>query len=120
MKHCKPSLGLVALSFLLALPAHAGSGNASEAGKHSGLAAGHSVVAGTQVASAAVAVPLIVTGVVGEVSGEVGGSLMDHASKPRRLEISDEVIVADPAPRHLPGHRDAGREGLAAGGRDLR
>jgi hypothetical protein len=97
----KQQLGLIALSLVLALPAHAQSDNASQAGKHSALAAGHSAVAGTQVVSAAVAVPLVIVGAAGTVSGQAGEALLEHAFAPQPLEISDEVIVADPAPRHL-------------------
>lgn len=97
----KKQLGLIALSLVLALPAHAQSDNASQAGKHSALAAGHSVVAGTKVVSAAVAVPLVIAGAAGTVSGHAGEALLEHAFAPQPLEISDEVIVADPAPRQL-------------------
>jgi len=111
MNSYKNTFSLLGLSMLIATPVFAGSDNASEASKHSALAAGHSAIAGSQVVSGAVAVPLIVAGQLGEVSGEVGEHLLEHAVTPRKLEISDEVIVADPAPRQLHERREIGREG---------
>lgn len=101
-------LGLLALALTLALPAQAASDNASEAARHSALAAGHSVVAGSQVVSGAVAVPLVIVGGIGTVSAEAGEALLEHALTPQPLEISDEHVIADPAPRHFgkPGAAD--------------
>jgi hypothetical protein len=73
---------------------------ASKAGSHASASAAHSVAAGGQVTSAASAVPLIVSGAAGAVSGEVGKELMESATAPigAPLEITDETIMAGPAP----------------------
>ncbi|MDO6747619.1 hypothetical protein [Gilvimarinus sp. 1_MG-2023] len=100
-------IGLLALTALCTLPACAASDNASQAIKHSGLAAGHSAVAGAKVVSGAVATPMIVVGEVGKAAGKAGDVMMDFALEDAPLEVSDKVIIADPAPRHLP-KRDGG------------
>lgn len=58
---------LSTISFQLA--AANASNNASQGAEHSTLATGHSVAGGAQVASAVTAVPLIVAGELGTVSG---------------------------------------------------
>ena len=73
--------------------------HASEASKHSALAGVGSLQATASVASAVVAVPVLLSGAtivaVGE-SGEAIHNSMEPANKP--LKITDKVITADPAP----------------------
>jgi hypothetical protein len=91
--------GLFTLLTLSVLPACAASQNASKAAEHSALAAGHSATAGAQVVSAAVATPLVVAGEVGKVAGKTGEKMLEFALDDAPLEISDDTVVADPAPR---------------------
>ncbi|MCP8898131.1 hypothetical protein [Gilvimarinus xylanilyticus] len=103
-------IGVLILSAAMALPACAASNNASQASKHSTLAAGHSVVAGTKVVSGAVAAPLVITGKIGEAAGKAGDAMMDYALTDEPLEVSEETIVAqpDPAPRQMKSVREQG------------
>jgi len=74
--------------------------HASQALAHSGQAVGESVVAGAQLTSAAVAVPLIAVGSVGKVSGEIGHGLL-KASEGKigdPLPVTDETVTAGPTP----------------------
>ncbi|GGA63025.1 hypothetical protein GCM10011369_00390 [Neiella marina] len=73
--------------------------NLSEGSKHSVLAAGHSAVGGSQVASGAVAVPMLMVGGVGQLSKTVGNEMVGFASgQPQPLPVSDKTITADAAP----------------------
>lgn len=101
MTKLSQQVGLFALIAAFTLPACAASNNASQAVKHSGLAVGHTAVAGTKVVSAVVATPMIVVGEVGKAAGKAGDHMMDYAQEDTPLEVSDEVIIADPAPRDL-------------------
>lgn len=74
--------------------------HASQALAHSGQAVGESVVAGAQLTSAAVAVPLIAVGSVGKVSGDIGHGLL-KASEGEigdPLPVTDETVTAGPTP----------------------
>jgi hypothetical protein len=72
----------------------------SEALVHSVQAAGHSVAAGVKVAFAVVAVPLLIGGEIGNVSGQVGEELWDEANRPigAPLAITGDVVTAGPPP----------------------
>ncbi|GLX84916.1 hypothetical protein tloyanaT_11680 [Thalassotalea loyana] len=83
--------------------------HASQASKHSALAIGHGSIASTQVASAVVAVPLIVGGSVavsaGQASVEVGDGLSKVVTsktvkkqKPVELEVTEVTITIDRSP----------------------
>lgn len=102
-------VALFTLLTVCALPAMAASQNASKAAEHSALAAGHSTVAGAQVVSAAVATPLVVLGEIGKAAGKTGEKMLDFAFDDAPLEISDDTIIADPAPRqHMQTDNDQG------------
>jgi len=72
--------------------------HASQANKHSALAVSHGAASGAKVASAAVAVPLIVAGSAGVASAAGGSALLDSATKPAPLPVTEVTITADPAP----------------------
>lgn len=73
----------------------------SKATKHSALAASHAGASSSKVVSAAVAVPLIITGSAGQVSTATGESLMEKATGNEPLEITDTTVTADPAPSQV-------------------
>ncbi|WP_281560330.1 hypothetical protein [Thalassomonas sp. RHCl1] len=70
----------------------------SKAGKHSALAVSHGAASSAKVASAAVAVPLLVVGSAGVASVAGGSALIDSATKPKPLTVTEVTITADPAP----------------------
>ncbi|MCP3672849.1 MAG: hypothetical protein GY829_00060 [Gammaproteobacteria bacterium] len=72
--------------------------NASAASKHSVLAVSNGVVATAKVASAVIAVPLLIIGNAPEISKKTGEALMDVAIADTPLIVSDITITADPAP----------------------
>lgn len=87
------------------------SNHSGQASKHSALAASHGVAGSAQVASAAVAVPLVVGGSValsaGAASVAVGEGLSDIASTsahkvkhshPVELEVTEITITVDRSP----------------------
>jgi hypothetical protein len=78
-----------------------GSENGSAASKHSALAASHGTVASAQVGSAVVAIPLIVAGSVGQVSGQLGSKLMTGAIADGPLEITERTITVTPSPKQM-------------------
>lgn len=51
---------------------------------------------------------MIVAGKVGKAAGKAGDVMMDFALEDAPLEVSDEIIIADPAPRHLPTRNKQG------------
>lgn len=63
---------------------------------HSAQAIGHSTAAGVKLVSGAVAIPLLMGGEIGKVSGEIGEVLWEEANTP--LPITEEVITASPTP----------------------
>ena len=75
--------------------------HSGKAVKHSTLAVGHSVVTTAQVASVAVAVPLVVAGSVGVASVAAADSLHTKAVKNEPIEISEVTVTADPAPNKV-------------------
>ncbi len=101
MKTSFKQLGLFTALALLTLPSLAASENASQASKHSALAAAHSTVATAKVASGVVAAPLMVSGATGKAAGKAGDVLMEFALEDEPLEITDQTVTADPAPRNL-------------------
>jgi hypothetical protein len=72
----------------------------SEALVHSLQAVGDSMAAGTKLAFAVVAVPLMVGGEIGKVSGQVGEELWNEANRPigAPLDITGDVVTAGPRP----------------------
>ena len=101
MKNLKLSVILVSLLSHSAFAASGPSDNASKASEHSVYAVGHSAASSAQVASAVVAVPLLVVGSAAAVSVAAGNELLDSASKASRkpkhcnepLEVSDITIT---------------------------
>ncbi|WP_339724214.1 hypothetical protein [uncultured Paraglaciecola sp.] len=82
--------------------------HSGQASKHSVLAVSHGAVSTAKVASAAVAVPLMVAGSValtaGAASVKTGTSIGDLASRPAHhgpLVITETTITADPAPNKV-------------------
>jgi hypothetical protein len=63
---------------------------------HSAQAIAHSTVGGLKLVSGAIAIPLILGGEIGKVSGEIGATLWDEANT--TLPITEEVITAGPTP----------------------
>ncbi len=78
-------------------------GNTSTALKYSGQAIKHGAIASGQLVSGAVAVPLVVVGEAGKLSGKAGETLMNIATDSEPLEISDTSITAAPSPADVMG-----------------
>lgn len=78
-------------------------GNASTALKHSGQAIKHGAIASGQLVSGAVAVPLVVVGEAGKLSGKAGETLMNIATDNEPLDISDTSVTAAPSPAAVMG-----------------
>jgi hypothetical protein len=96
---------LLLLASLIASPTFAvdSAHHTSQAGKHSALAVSHGAASTAKVASAVVAVPLIVVGSVmqgaGTLSGNAGKDLMANATDKGELTITDLTITADAPPQ---------------------
>ena len=82
--------------------------HSGQASKHSVLAVGHGALSTAKVASAIVAVPLVVAGSValtaGAASIQTGTSIANSASKHKhhgQLVITETTITADPAPNKM-------------------
>ncbi|MCF2858315.1 hypothetical protein L1286_12580 [Pseudoalteromonas sp. SMS1] len=75
--------------------------HASQGSKYSALTIGDSAVAGAQVSTAVVAVPLVISGGLtmsaGSASVSAAESIMDSASN-QPLPICEEVVIAGPPP----------------------
>ncbi|KZN37972.1 hypothetical protein N480_14610 [Pseudoalteromonas luteoviolacea S2607] len=75
--------------------------HASQGSKYSALTIGDSAVAGAQVSTAVVAIPLAISGGLamsaGSASVSVAESMMD-ASSNKPLPICEEVVIAGPPP----------------------
>lgn len=109
----------ISLVSLLSLPAYAESGSvhhSGQASKHSVLAVAHGVGDSAKVASAVVAVPIIVAGGVSLAAGStavaIGESIGNgaqhlsshhhrHATHTGPLKITEITITADPAPNQM-------------------
>jgi len=68
-------------------------------------ALGYSLESGFKMVSATAAIPLVIVGEIGTVSGEIGHDLLDEAARPpgqyhahRPLPLTDELITAGPEP----------------------
>lgn len=72
----------------------------SQALNHSAQAVGFSAVAGAQLASAVIAVPLVAAGAVGAVSGQAGHALLKASGTEigKPLSVSNVTITAGPTP----------------------
>lgn len=95
---------LVTTLAVMSLQVSANSGasnNISAAGKHSALAASHATKASVQVASAVVAMPLLVVGAIGTVSLEAGTALVNKAVMNESLEITCKTITIAPSPQQV-------------------
>lgn len=103
------TLFLSAILFLLSVQsvpvfANSASENLSTGSKHSVLATSYGVKGSAQVASAVVAVPLVIAGSTAVVSMAAGEALLKNAvnspnsKECEELEISDKIITADPSP----------------------
>ena len=82
--------------------------HSGQASKHSVLAVSHGVVSTAKVASAVVAVPLVIAGSVAltgvVVSANAGASIVDATSNHTHygpLVITETTITADPAPNKV-------------------
>ncbi len=96
------ALSLCVCSYSFAEGTHAGEA-VKESVKASGAASKgsmHSIAASGQVTSAVSAVPLLVGGSVGAVSGKAGSELMQSASQPigKPLEVTEEAVTVGPPP----------------------
>lgn len=95
---------LITTLAIMSLQVSANSGasnNVSAAGKHSALAASHAIKASAQIASVAVAVPLLVVGAIGTVSLEAGTALINKAVMNEPLEITSKTITIAPSPQQV-------------------
>lgn len=86
---------VLTLSLFAANPAFAGG-----VVQHSVQALGHSMIGSAKLVSAVIALPLMVIGHVGQLSGEVGNAAWDMANTPigDPLPITDDIITAGPSP----------------------
>ena len=92
-------MGMTALLALFATaPVHAQgfSQSAADSTKHSAQAVGHSVAAGGKLVSGVVAVPLMMSGAVGQASMAAGEALWQAADGP--LPVTEESFTAGPNP----------------------
>ena len=102
----KTNIAIISITLLAAsvtqtaCAATSGSQNLSKGIEHSVQAVGYSVAGSAQLASGAIAVPLIAIGSVGELSKAAGTDLMRTANTPigTPLPVSDETVSAGPAP----------------------
>ncbi|MFD2167474.1 hypothetical protein ACFSJY_14590 [Thalassotalea euphylliae] len=110
-KFTTQTLLAVALLTSFSSAAEPSTNHGSEASKHSALALSHGAAGSAQVASAVVAVPLIVTGGValsaGVASVELADGISDAAvskghssktAKPAELEVTEITITVDRSP----------------------
>jgi hypothetical protein len=69
-------------------------------------AIGYSVEGGLKLASGAAAIPFMVVGEIGNVSGEVGHGLWDEANSPPSgpLPVTDEIVTVGPNPAEQLGN----------------
>lgn len=82
--------------------------HSGQASKHSILAVGHGAISTAKVASAVVAVPLVVAGSValsaGAASVQTGASIANYTSRHKvhgPLVITETTVTADPAPNKM-------------------
>ena len=75
--------------------------HSGQASAHSAMAVGESTLAGAKLVAGAVAVPLMLSGGVGALSGEAGSSLWHAAggSIGEPLPIAEETYITTPSPR---------------------
>lgn len=93
----------IALSLLLAAhaadaPAGGSAAASAKALEHAVQAVGYSLESGFKLVSGAVAVPLTLSGELGQASGDLGAQLWDAANAPpgEPFPISDEIVTARP------------------------
>jgi hypothetical protein len=102
MRNWKRGMVTGALGIALSTPALAGgvSQHFSNALANSLEAIAQGTVAGLKLVSGAIAVPLMISGEIGRVSGEAGEELWQEANTPigTPLVITDAVITAGPTP----------------------
>lgn len=109
MKKIAISLSMIFGLMVLTQPAHAegsvrhlaqASTNAAQASGHIAAASGHAVLAGAKLTSGTIAVPLMVSGAIGQASGKAGEVLWKEAHEEfgKPLKVSDETVTAGPAP----------------------
>ena len=107
MKQMRTFIIALLITVILSVNANAGdthSGRAvKEAGKtssHASASTAHAVVGSGQVTSAALTVPLFVSGATGAVSTIIATDLMEAATTPpgTPLAITDETVTAGPSP----------------------
>ena len=74
--------------------------HSGQASIHSANAVSHGLVSGAKVASGSAAVPLILIGSAGTVSGDAGRTLWEAADQPigEPLPITEETIISAPSP----------------------
>lgn len=102
MQKAMTSFAAFAITVMLSMPAEAGGSaqHLSNALAHSMEALAQSTVAGLKLVSGAVAVPLMIGGEIGKVSGQVGDELWEEANRPigDPLIITDDIVTAGPTP----------------------
>jgi len=72
----------------------------STASVHSAQAIGQTAIAGVKIVSAVIAVPLMITGEIGQASGQAGHAFWLMANQPigEPLAITDEIITSTVSP----------------------
>lgn len=74
--------------------------HSAQAIKSSAQASGHTVIAGSKLSSAVVAVPLLAVGAVGAISSDAGKAFLESSAADfnKPLTIADESVTAGPSP----------------------
>lgn len=113
MKHLHIVFVTALLSASMNIVSAGGSAEASaQALTHSLEALGYAVEGSLKLASGAAAVPLMFTGEIGAISGEVGNELYEEANAPPHgaFPVTDEVITVGPAPAEQLEHQDEAKQ----------
>lgn len=100
VKTIVPVTAMILLFGSQSAPAQGSAQNHSQGIEHSARAAGHSIAGTAQLSAGVVAVPLIASGGIGEVSGQAGAEMWNLANTPpgTPLPVTEETISSGPSP----------------------
>ncbi|WP_461536404.1 hypothetical protein [Spongorhabdus nitratireducens] len=83
------------------------SDQSATASRHSALAAYHGTSATVKVGSAVSAVPLVVVGGTSQASTQAGTAMIEFATQPAELPVTEKTITAAPSPLQMMKQQDA-------------
>ncbi|MBI2994459.1 MAG: hypothetical protein HYY48_09850 [Gammaproteobacteria bacterium] len=102
MKQSTSMITGFAITAMISMPVAAGgaSYHLSQALANSMEALAQTTVGGLKLISGSIALPLMMGGEIGKVSGQVGDELWEEANTPigKPLVITDDIVTAGPAP----------------------